>query len=357
MITLLAASGAWGSDIDLPVAHRHTEWSPTVIALNGTVRIRREGWKEWAPVQFGIAVDPGDILNTEAGSSVQVICADLSRVTLGEGQTAGAPCKSTSVPVRTDHGYRLTPLRGNDGRRERDLFLVSPRWTRLAETDPTIRWVAPPGIDRFQVTVRGGGVNWTRTVQSQKSLRYPADAPRLEPGHQYSVLITAGALSSIRAGEPWPLFEIASRVQIDAMHRQLEVFHRLGLSSGKTAVLEAKLLASLGFHAEAIERLEQVSPRFDAAVTDRILAATYEATGLDHLAVEKYRQALRKSAVSADSDGEATAADALCTLCQRFGLCEKGETRKYLLRAMAIHEALGAARQVKRLRDQLAAFD
>jgi hypothetical protein len=356
LLTLFAAFGARDLNGDSKTTRRETVWAPTVIALKGTVRIRREGWKEWAPVQFGTAVHQGDVLDTEAGSLVQVICADLSRGTLSEGQTAGAPCKSNIGPIKTINGD-VTGFRGDGGQPERDLILVSPRWTRIAEANPTIRWTAPPDVNRFQIAVRGGEINWTRTVESQRSLRYPADAPRLVPGYQYSVFVTAGARSSNRPGEPWPFFEIAPKVQIEAMERQLQVVRSLGLSSERTAVLEGKLLTSLGFHAAAIDRLEPVASRLGAAVTYRLLAGTYLETGLDHLAVETYRQALRKSAASGDSDGEAMAADALGSLCQRFRLCEEGEARTHLRKALAIYEALGAEEQVKRLRAQLAGLD
>ena len=334
---------------------RETVWAPTIVAVKGSVRIRRVGWKQWAPAYFGVAVHPKDLLNTDAGASVQVLCADLSRGTLTEGRTEGVPCKTNRPPIKNDAGQYQTSLRGDEST-DRSLILITPRWTRIVDPHPTIRWSAPSDVKRFEVTVRGSGVLWTRTVDGQTSLRYPDDAPRLAPGNQYAISITAGELSSIRTGEPWPFFEVASRAQLDTMERQLRMVQSLGLGQEKNRVLEAKLLANLGMNAAAIERLEQVSPNFGAAIADRLLAGIYHDTGLDHLAVIRYRTALRKAVASGDAEGQALAADALGSLCQRFGLCARGEARTSLGKALEIYQKLGAEKHVKRLREELATF-
>jgi hypothetical protein len=338
------------------VTGKETVWSPTIIGFNGTVRIRRDGWKAWTPIQFGIAVHQGDLLDTEAGASVQLLCSDLRKASLGEGQTAGAPCDSNAVPINTAEGYRI-PMRGDSAQSGHGVILVSPRWTRIRETNPTIRWIAPPDMTKFEVTVRGGGIDWNRTVRSKTSLQYPAEAPHLMAGRQYSVLITSGALSSTRSSEPWPFFEIASQVQIDALNRQLQALRTLGLSPEKTGILDAKVLANLGFNAEAIDRLEKVSTSSNEAITYRLLGEMYRNAGLDYLAVDRYRKALQKSVASGDSDGAAMAADALGTLCSSIGVCDAGEAQKHLREALKIYEALGAEKQVKRLRAQLSAFE
>ena len=334
-----------------PAPPRETTWAPTVIASRGAVRIRREGWTHFAPVQFGIPVHPGDLLDAGPSASVEVICTDLSRGRLAQGEMGGAPCKSNNAPIPTPKGYR-SPLRGHDAPSGPNILVVSPRWTLVRESNPTIRWIAPAEVKRVEITLRDDRVLWTQVVDaSLRSLPYPAGAPRLVPGRQYWVVVTGGGLSSSR--DPLPFFEVASAPQSDAVNRQLRTVRSLGLTPDKRAVLEAKLLANLGYHAEAIERLEQVAQKLGAAAAYRLLGAAYRDVGLNGLAIEKYRQALRHSEANADPDGVAMAAEALGSLCQHFGLCENGDAKKYLTKAVTIYRSLEAEAQVERLNQQL----
>src|SRR5205085_296171 len=80
------------------------------------------------------------------------------------------------------------------------------------------------------VTIVGVGFKWS-TKATGRSMVYPADAPRLIPGRQYSVLVTAGSLASTRDGEAWPLFEILSPGQVTDLKNQVAKVRALPLNA------------------------------------------------------------------------------------------------------------------------------
>lgn len=335
-----------------------SRWMPTVVASQGDVRIRRKSWGRWAPVRFGTSIYPNDLLKTAANSSVVVICPDLRREVVHADTMAGLRCTGSSELILSGDSV-LTPVRNEDTDPDPDerLILLSPRWTGVLDARPTIRWSAPAGVKQFVVTVRTArGPLWTKYVDSALSLPYPESVPPLQPGTQYSVVITAGALSSTQAGEAWPMFVVVPSKQGAQATKGLKAIRSFELSPEKTRALEAKLLATLGLYAAAVDRLEK-SPSSEEAATERILGSTYRNIGLNRLAIERYRRALARSVAHADSDGEALAASTLGELCQGFGLCAEGEARQYFKKALSLYQALGAEEDVKRLLDQLAAAD
>ncbi|HEX6096430.1 MAG TPA: hypothetical protein VF432_08920 [Thermoanaerobaculia bacterium] len=325
------------------------EAQATVIAASGKVSIRRDGWSGWLPARFGTAVGTGDLLHTGPGSSVAVLCPDLTRGTLDADETSGAPCTVARTPVRAEGGVLLAPLRSGHVEAEHALTLLGPRWTRVEDARPTIRWAAPPAVTEVQVTVRGVGVEWSTKVKGA-SLVYPANAPRLIPGRQYSVLITAGSLSSTRDGEGWPVFEVVAPEQLAEIRRQVAKVRALSPSTEQKTFLEGHLLAARGLRAAAIDRLQPIAPGSAEPVIHRLLAHTYQNVGLDRLAIDSYRAAAARSAALGDLDGEAQAAAALGELCQRSKRCAKGEAQGHLRRALAIYEQIGAKDELTRLR-------
>jgi hypothetical protein len=251
--------------------------------------------------------------------------------------------------VRTHEGL-ATPTRGQ-GDAAAPITLISPRWTLVFDGQPLIRWSASPQLFRFAVTVRGGNVNWSHVVAGGQTLRYPDDAPRLVPGTQYTVLITADGAGPRPVGEQLPIFEVALPSQVETVNDELRRVRKLGLSADASAIVEARLLATAGFRAAAIERLDTV--RAPSAAKYRILGAIYEDIDVAGAAITTYGEALRRSIASRDPDGTAIAAEALASLCVRSTSCDARTTASYLERALATYEGLGAIEASARVQSAL----
>jgi hypothetical protein len=325
----------------------------TVIAVSGKVSIRRDGWSGWLPVRFGTAVAVGDLLHTDVGATLEVLCPDLTRRKLSGNETSGAPCGAAQSPTRGEAGGpRLGPLRSGYAEPQHELTLLRPRWTLLEETRPVIRWSAPPGVRSVQVTVVGVKFKWSTQATGTRMV-YPANAPRLIPGRQYSVLVTALPLASTADGEAWPIFEVLTPEKVADLERRVAKIHALPLDAEKRAFLEGSFLANRGLRAEAIDRLRSLAVTSQEPAIHRVLASVYREVGLEPQAIASFRIAVARSASLADLDGEGQAAAMLGELCRRSGYCEKNEGQRHLGRAVAIYEQVGAQDEAKRLRGLL----
>lgn len=329
--------------------------APEVVECQGKASFQRKGWKGWSPLRFGTELAQGDLIKVEVGGSVKIRCPDDSVKSLPAGQIRGVPCSEAGKTLAS--GPRLLSRVRGDADEGGGLTLLSPRWTWLTDGSPTLRWSAPPEVKRFTVTVRGGGSEWTATVESATSLPYPKDAPPLIPGKQYAVVVKAEGLSSTRADAALPLFEVLPPARAAEAKRGIEKIRSLGLAPGPTAWLETEWLAGQGLLAEAIETGEAAARSFPEAALHRALGSAYKGVGLAGRAVDSYRKALELDEGSADSADRARVAEDLADLCLASGPCKSGEARRQLEAARGIYQKLGAAADVRRVEEQLALFE
>ncbi len=141
------------------------------------------------------------------------------------------------------HGERLAPL---PAVRAGATSLVYPAG-RILETRPTFRWAAGPGEAEREIVLRAAGGAVVYRLRARASpLEYPADAPALEPGGQYSWALSGAdeRAFAVATDEERAAFESAVAVvrsQAPAAIRDLLIAH-LALRRGLLGEAEKAVL-------------------------------------------------------------------------------------------------------------------
>ena len=166
--------------------------------------------------------------------------------------------------------------------------LLSPRSTKVMNDAPTFYWV---GMDRQAGTVKvygPGGLIWSAENLSATQIKYPASAPRLKPGGEYSWVIEKAGFTSQKA-----VFKLLAPQELKSVEEQLAGLNAAdGMSKTTLTIIKANLLSSKDLLHEAREILtEAVNSNPSEPTLHFLLGEVYEKTGLRDLAEEEYREA------------------------------------------------------------------
>jgi Tfp pilus assembly protein PilF len=348
----IVASACGGSDAPAAPAGdaRATAGDATLnllVAVQGDVKVKREGWSEYARALFGIPVRSGDLLKLDSGSQARVACSDLTVVEV-PGGVSGAPCK-VSQPVLVYKGAQVNATRAMPS--SDYPVIITPRKTRLLNPRPLLRWTPVAGAEAYKVVVRGPDVEWSAET-GQTEMAYPESAPQLAPGSAYKLSVTTGDRASDEEGTPGLGFTILSADEAQAVRDAEARVKALGLDDAPTRLLIASLYANRELTAEAIEQLEALSNGSQEPAVMRLLGDLYLRIGLNYLAEEHYLKALEASRQADDVEGEAAAHHVLGQLYEAMGNREAAV--EHLQEAIALYEKLGDAATVKNIRERLA---
>jgi hypothetical protein len=292
----------------LPLATAQSDSLPTqpanlVVLVQGHAEIKRKNWTGFAPLIFGANLQAGDVLRMDQSSVAKVVCSDLKLHDLGTGMT-GTPCISTQDILRRPDGSLLRPTRGApaDG-----LFpvILSPRFTKILSDRPLLRWTEVKDASTYHVLVRGPELVWTSNVWSRTEIQYPDNAQKLEAGQNYKLIVAVDEErnSELESGPGLGFSVLPSKERTIVLEEQQQL-ERLGLEDGPTQYLIAYLFASHGLNAEAIQRLEAASKKFQVSATERFLGDLYMTVKLPRQAETHYLKSLELSEKEQDDEGQ-----------------------------------------------------
>jgi hypothetical protein len=351
LIVLQAADGSRGRFSSVPgFLQGQDAPAHVIVAISGTVTLKRMEWTQYAPATFGMTLKAGDLLRLQKGARAEIVCADL---TLREvtAVVSGVPCVETA-PMLVYKGSLLTATR-SDAPTEGPV-LISPRATRLLGVRPTIRWMASDASTTATVSVTGPGVRWSAPVATREFV-YPATAPGLIRGATYRVVITAGGRSSDDNLEPGTGFTPVPDAEARPIVEAEQAIQRLTLSSQSRALVTARLYGSHGLLAEAIDALEHLPEGSTEPAVLRELAGVYSRCGVARLSVDRYTRALGLFRERRDVDGEAAVEYALGVLYSDvFG--NGGRAADALKAALRLYQRLGddtTSKEIKKRLDDL----
>lgn len=332
-----------------PLAGRADGGPNLIVALQGQMSVKREGWKDYAPALFGTAVQQGDLLRLEGAAHATIACADLTLATLTAPVTSGVPCPGGRRQL-SYAGSLANPTRGSGLSREFPV-VVSPRRTRVLSPRPTLRWLPVQGAKGYTVRVRGPGLDWSADAGAATEFAYPASAPALAEGVAYKVTVLAGGRSSDEEQQPDLGFTILPAGEAEAVRQAEAKINALSLPDDGRRFLLANLYAGQGLYAEAGEQLESLAKTGEPAIL-RSLGFIYVKVGLNRLAEERYLQALDRSQKAGDVEGQALAQSALGLIYEAFG--NAAEARKAWQEALRLCQQLGDARMARQAEEWLA---
>lgn len=332
----------------------------TVVGLTPQVEVKRAGSSSLSPVTFGMALRPGDVVNTYAGARVSIICENGLLFSLPPESNLTVDCQDETdarivgrldptlsgqllaVPGAAPVAATGPQTRAPRAERERLPRLISPRNTWLAELRPTFHWQPAPGAEGYRLSVSlPGGESWSRDVQGGgASLAYPLDAPPLEPGS--ANVVTLAALNDDSAIDK-SLLQVLAGADLAALRQaEAEIVALDGaLDEAGRGYLLAQLYRERGLRAAAIEQLEQLAAGQGGAGPHlwQQLGDLYLEVGLPARAEDRYEAALMAAESAADPGAQARANLGLARAAQAFDEFERAIS--YLTAAEALFRESG----------------
>src|SRR3954453_11313168 len=281
------------------------------VPVQGSAHFKRKGWKAYSLVTLGTFLRLGDSLRPKGGCEMIVVCSSLRLGYVDPGKW-GVPCSEEPGPIRLFFGNsRIPPTRGS--RPGTFPVILSPRGTRLLTPHPKLRWTAVPGATSYTVIVRGSQLQW-KTQTGSTEITYPDNAPPLQPGVSYKLIVQAGQRDSSEEGLAQLGFRRLTLEESEQLHRDEEKIMALGLGKVPRELLLAHLFAAHQLYAEAIERLESLPATSQEPTLMRLTGELYLTTGLAWSSEERLLKARFLSQRSNDIEGNAIASRALAHL-------------------------------------------
>jgi hypothetical protein len=267
----------------------------TEIKLNrGEVQIRLPGknWQKPAPLQ---SVYPGTQIQASKDAAAVVLYTDgMKSVTVDEKNSpfeVKAPAAKAAPGIKEAAAALIgrqkpptyVPLAVRGGKQPP--VLLAPRNTKLITDAPVLQWM---GMERQPGTVRvygPQGVIWSAENVALTQIKYPATAPRLQPGVEYAWTIEKQGVAVEKAR-----FELIAPAMAKTVEEDLASVQKTsGFSHTTAALLQGGIYVSRELFYDARNVLMEAIKRDpDEPTLHFLLADVYEKTGLKNMAAEEY---------------------------------------------------------------------
>lgn len=311
-----------------------------LIETQGPVSLKREGWIEYVPASFGVEVRRGDLVRPDKGQEVKILCADLSLKTVN--QESGCPCE-VEEPVLVYGPARMLTPRGQN--LQQIPYILYPRQTAVPDGHPVLRW-HDTGVSGYTVMiVQGGKTLWQQTGVQGSEVRYPDDAPALQPGVDYLLTVTDEG-SGHHSGEDQAKglgFQVLSLKEQATVEAQRDQILALPIDEPARRFVLAVYYTGLRLRGDALAILDEVSSSLDSPAVHLWQGDLLAAMQLPGEAETAYTTALTKAQAMEDRETQAAA---------QVGLCRVTGQGDWLEKAARTYEALGDQDQADNLRKE-----
>lgn len=324
----------------------------TVIAVTGKIEWKPPGGTRFNPVSKNMTLRQGTLLRLSQGANVTISCPDgRSNLWNTQGTTG---LTQICPPARTTSGRSITPRNGTQ-----DIpYAILPRATEILTPRPTLRWNAATGTNSFTLTVRGGGLTWTQSVERAKVCQgqvcqfvYPG-TPALQSNVAYRFVIEAdNGRSSSEESTAGLGFKLLDETLATEVREIRDRINNQNLPEPSKALAISNLYTSYNLIAEAIQTLEALPTAKRTAEIYRLLGDLYRQIGLSQEAEVQYLAAIQQAKATNNPFELAAAQSGLGEVNYALG---RRETAVQLLQsAKRGYEALGDVEQVTRLEERL----
>jgi len=314
--------------------------------LKGKVEIKRSTWKSYQKANFGDVLNANDRIRVLKGSLATVTCSNLTNwaVPAGKDSQVQEGCKGGGRTVLTRQDQRTSPTR--DGNDPTLPYLITPRNSALLGRQPILQWnninAAP-----YQVTVRGGEVNWSTSV-NQSQVIFPGNQQPLQPGFRYRVTVVAQSGKRTIPDDPIS-FTFLSNAQVRQVQQDVQQIKQLSFDPAAQILAIALLYQSYDLRAEAIALLKDTSSKgIQTTVTTQLLGELYQQSGLPGLAKDQYMKALQLAQTENNLEAKAILQNHLGEVNE--SLDQLKEALRAFQDARLSYQALGDVVQVKTLK-------
>lgn len=325
--------------------------------LNGTITRTRPGWTQQLPLSVATLLTRNDLLHVAPDASGAIVCADLRTVVaVSANYIGGSPCPQHEPLIKHFNGELVVrPLRQTPEVLTAIPYLLTPRRTFITDGHPLLRWHGSAEGAPYTVRVWGDGLNW-ESVTNETELRYPEDAPALQPGAPYHVTVRDSlGHSSDEEKDKTALdlsFALMSPVQVAELERLLAQVDALQVNETAISLLKAEIYSAHNARSDAILLLKGVMSAKPAPTIHTRLADLYLSVGLYLEAEAGYGQALETYRALGDIAGEAAALAGLGAA--RRGLNQEEAAIADLEAAARIYETLNDLDALAQIRRRIA---
>lgn len=230
----------------------------------------------------GRLVSHGDLLEVSGAPAARLRCA-TSVVPLNAPPTmqpvpCARPSPSTPEKPRPRVGIQDHSLPGefprlrDDSRLtthpnlKKELMVLSPRATNETSVKPAISWTTVPGVESYEITIRGEGKEFSKQVIAQRkaiqTIEYPPDWPALTRTGNYKAIVSTASLSS-EDGKAFVGFGIISQEEAAAVKNELAMVDQWNLSPRVAMLTRADILTSRKLYTNAIQTLSPLMEEGD----------------------------------------------------------------------------------------------
>lgn len=265
-----------------------------LIQVEGQVLVKRSEWPKAFAVRRGTVLMDTDLLESQPGARVMVLCPDLKtfwRLPEGKRRGAAVGCPAAVRQMLTRQGQKvLQPRGGRDGEQ-----ILLPR-RAIHTTSLLLQWGRIGNATQYEVQISREGEPdrpvWGPVLVEGLELKYPSGKgiSTLIPAVPYQVQVRpSGTKSFIISDVPFSILEPAERRRIE---NDLEQFRKdIGQDPVSLGIARAVKLAAEGVYGEALSSIASIQGRADSAAVDLLAARYTEELGLFQEASRRYRQA------------------------------------------------------------------
>jgi len=156
-----------------------------LVAVEGNVRLKRDGWSDYVPVGFGTLIHYDDLLQVDGTATV--LCGDLTIKPVSGLDSCPCPPGPGRLEHRGAH-YRAIP--------KTVPYVQHPRNTLVLDPRPLLRWNDTQASSYTVAIVSGGETVWNQPGVTGNSIHYPDEAPALQPDTDYLLIVQDGTHTS-----------------------------------------------------------------------------------------------------------------------------------------------------------------
>jgi tetratricopeptide (TPR) repeat protein len=200
-------------------------------------------------------------------------------------------------------------------------------------------------VSEYEVSVRGGTVDWQVRVVNQVSVAYPEMGPTLNPGRSFIVVVnykdpdSGKDRSSQEEGIAGLGFSVLSGADLARLTQYEQQVKQLSVTESAKEFVAVSILATMGLRNEAIDRIEKLASIRPVALAARVAGALYEEQSLHRAAERWYLKAAGLAKDAQDTEGQAIAAERLSEVYSMLG--NPSEAKTQLARASELYQQLG----------------
>ncbi|MDX2253944.1 MAG: hypothetical protein NW214_00355 [Pseudanabaenaceae cyanobacterium bins.39] len=303
------------------------------------------------PAKFGMVIKQGDLIKPDAGSKLEVMCADGQVRTVGAGTFSGLP-KICPQSVRIASATRGDRNASGAGSENDFLQYLGLRFysMNLLDDKQAIRWQPKPGATGYQVQLgtRQEPNLFERQVNCPK-VTYSGDKP-LEVDTTYNLSIKTLGVDN-------PEFRMRFKILSEKKQQELKdsiavIEKNQGLPELVKAIALADIYDDYGLAEQAIAVLEKAKQSGQsAAIVERMLGNFYLQIGLKEVAELHYRRTIDLAQTAQDLELLAEAQIGLAKVSVVNG--KKEEAKNYLQLALTSYKNLKDSAKIQQMNEWL----